>query len=390
MSKAKKNVKKNVLPHSKAKLDLYRNYLEHYLRVLNLAPFCTRINLYDVFCGTGIYDDGNMGSPLITRECIKDVHGLMNTLGRPIKPISLAVNDYNEDKITNVQKLLEQEKLPLCTYRYFSKDADAMLEEVSKEINTFPTSERNLIFIDPYGYSRIHKEKIYDLLKNECSEVILFLPVMQMYRFTDPALTYTEKKCYVHLRQFISSFFPSNHKIHSGGIADIFEYINEVKEALSFNGQFYTSSHYIEREKGNYYALFFMTANIYGLEKMLEAKWKMDPVKGKGFDQKKQAAQTAMFQEEFEEHDIRKSLEYLGKVILHEIKARGTLTNNEIYKLSLLNQFRPTHANSVMKQLLKKEIKAKYPGGSQTQGGTGFGINYENYKNDEVKIIFYR
>ena len=390
MPKANKDVKRNVLPHSEAKLALFKNYLEHYLRVLSLAAFCTRINLYDIFCGTGIYEDGNIGSPLIARECIKDVHSLMKTLGRPLKPILFTVNDFKEDKVANVRTLLDQKKLPLCTYNYFNENADTMLDIVAKEVNLFPSSQRNLVFIDPYGYSQIHKEKIYGILKNECSELILFLPIMQMYRFTDPALTYTEKKCYENLRNFISSFFPLNHKIHSGSIEDVFEYINAVKEALSFEGKFYTSSHYIEREKGNYYALFFITSSIYGLEKMLEAKWKMDPVKGKGFDQKKRASQIALFQEEFDENDRRKGLEYLARIILEELNASGSLTNNDIYKLSLLHEFRPTHAYIVLRQLLKKDIKARYPNGGNTEGGTGFGINYENYKNNIVKIIFYK
>jgi three-Cys-motif partner protein len=388
MTHSKKNVKNNVLPHSQAKLDLYRNYLEHYLRILSLAPFCSRINLYDIFCGVGLYDDGNLGSPLIAKECIKDVHSLLDTLKRPIKPIVLSVNDKEPEKIENVRLLLERESLRNCSYRFFNEEADSMLDKVAKEVNSLSTSERNLIFIDPYGYSQIDKEKIHTILKNECSEVILFLPVMQMYRFTGTALTYTERTCYENLRKFIFSFFHPEHKIHTDGIQDIFEYIQEIKAALSFDGKFYTSSHYIEREKGNYYALFFISSNIYGLEKMLEAKWKMDPVKGKGFDQKNTKSQTSMFQNEFEEHDKRKELDYLANIIRKEIKLKGSLNNNDIYRLSVLNEFRPTHANTVMKQLLKNVIKAEYPSNRETNVLTGFGINYDNYKNGEVKIIF--
>lgn len=390
MAKIKKDAKKNVLPHSKAKLDLYKNYLEHYLRVLSLASFCTKLNLYDIFCGIGLYEDGNLGSPLIARECVKEVHSLMDTLGKPIKPVLITVNDKEKEKIKRVKELLDQEKLRDCEYRYFNQDADAMLQVVAKEINSFPTSERNLVFIDPYGYSHIHKEKIFSILKNECSEVILFLPVMQMYRFTGTALTDTERTCYENLRKFIFSFFSETHKIHTDGINDIFEYINEIKIALSFGAKFFTSSHYIEREKGNYYALFFISPNIYGLEKMLEAKWKMDPVKGKGFNQNKSATQSSMFQEEFEDVDKRKSLDYLAGIITQEIKVKGSLTNNDIYRVSLLNEFRPTHANAVLKQLLKKGIKAQRPTGEDSGSEFGFGINYENYKNSTVKVTFHK
>ena len=68
----KKDAKQIVLPHSKAKLDLYRSYLEKYFAILGLAKGITKINLYDIFCGIGLYEDGNIGSPLIAVDCVKE------------------------------------------------------------------------------------------------------------------------------------------------------------------------------------------------------------------------------------------------------------------------------------------------------------------------------
>jgi three-Cys-motif partner protein len=378
----------SVLPHSQAKLDLFRNYLMHYLRILSLASFCTKINLYDIFCGSGVYNDGKMGSPLIAKQCIKETQHLLFKLDKPTKPITLTINDKEEEKIQKVKQLLEAEVLEKLSINYFNEDADTMLTKAALEINSFPKTARTLVFIDPYGYSKIDKDKIYTILKNECSEVILFLPVMQMYRFTGTALTDKEKACYENLRKFIYSFFPSSHKIHQNGIENILEYINEIKVALTFENRFYSCSHYIEREKGNYYALFFITSNIYGLEKMLEAKWKMDPIKGKGFDQQKNSFQISMFTQEFEEQDKRKQLDYLARIFLNEINEKKQLTNNDIYKLSLLNEFMPKHAKMVLKNLVKGSIKAKSPSGITEDSEAGFGINYDNFRNNTVKVLF--
>lgn len=380
--------KTNVLPHSQAKLDLYRNYLLHYLRILSQASFCTKINLYDIFCGSGVYDDGKMGSPLIARECIRSNQEWFFKQDKPSKSVTLTINDKQEDKIQRVVQLLESEKVENCSFKYFNEDADSMLSKVADEVNKFARTERNLVFIDPYGYSKIDKSKIFAVLKNRCSEVILFLPVMQMYRFTGTALTAKEKACYENLRKFIYSFFPPNHKIHQDGIENILEYINAIKEALTFNGTFYSCSHYIEREKGNYYALFFMTSNIYGLEKMLEVKWRMDPVKGKGFDQKKNLHQMALFSQEFEEQDKRKQLEYLGQLILRESDQKNIVTNIDIYKLSLINEFLPKHANLVLKSLLKQKMKAHDANGVAVSGENGFGINYTNFTQNIVTTYF--
>jgi three-Cys-motif partner protein len=94
----KMDAKQIVLPHSQAKLDLYKNYLKHYLRVLCHTSFCTKINLYDIFCGIGLYEDGNEGSPLVTNNCIKDIIEELKIAGKSIKPIQITINDKKKLK----------------------------------------------------------------------------------------------------------------------------------------------------------------------------------------------------------------------------------------------------------------------------------------------------
>ena len=382
----KKDTKENVFPHTQAKLDLYKNYLLHYLKVLGLTPFCSKINLFDIYCGIGVYKDGNVGSPIITNNCIQETNELIKSLGKPVKPISITINDYEKEKIDNVQSILEGNKNENCTYEYYNMDADDMLDITSTKVNSFKASERNLIFIDPYGYSHINSDKIYNLIKNERTEILLFLPVMQMYRFTDVALTDLEKTCYENLRKFIFSFFPNNHKIHSDKIKNVFEFINEVKVALSFNGNFYTCSHYIERGKNNYYALFFITSNLYGLDKMVEAKWKLDPIKGKGFSQKKEIT---LFDDQFKEADNNLHIAFFEKLILENIKAKRILSNNDIYELSLINEFRPTHARAALDDLIKEQkIITCTSNGKPMHNSGAYYMDYTHYKNNSNKVHF--
>lgn len=382
----KQETKQNVYPHSQAKLDLYKNYLLHYLKVLGLTPYCTKINLFDIFCGVGVYKDGNIGSPVITNNCIKETNAVIKQLGRPLKPVSVTINDYEEDKITNVQAILDANKNENCNYEYYNLDADNMLDIVASKVNSFNTSERSLIFIDPYGYSHITSDKVYSLIKNEHTEIILFLPVMQMYRFADIALTDTERACYEDLRKFIFSFFPPEHKIHSEKLSNVFEFIYEIKKALSFNNKFYTCSHYIERGKNNYYALFFITSNLYGLDKMVEAKWKLDPVKGKGFTQKKTPT---LFDTEFEETDNKRELEFLKQTIYTFIKQMSIVSNTQIYKLALTNEFRATHAKSVLDDLIKyKNIESCDSQGNYLDTGGAYYLDYAHYKQSDNKVYF--
>jgi three-Cys-motif partner protein len=383
MNQPKKDAKEIVLPHSQAKLDLYENYLLHYLRVLGLTPFVDKINLFDIYCGIGIYKDGNIGSPLITNNCVKQINGTLQRLGKPLKTISININDFEIHKIQNVKKILTENKVANCTYDFYNNDADEMLEIAAAKVNSYKSRERSLIFIDPYGYSQIHRDKIYKLIKNEHTEIILFLPVMQMYRFKDIAVNDPNRACYENLRKFIFSFFPPNHRIINDKIDNVFDFINDIKIALSFNDQFYTCSHYIERGKGNYYALFFITSNVYGLEKMVEAKWKLDPIKGKGFTQKKSPS---LFDDHFEVIDHNRQLDFLRCQIINNLQKK-MLSNNETYELTLKNEFQIKHANLILKELMSKRIinTCNEQGEAVAYSGA-FYLDYTYFKNKEVKI----
>ena len=61
----------NLLEHSEAKVKLYGRYLSEYLRVLYQAGFVKRVFIFDLFCGEGVYQNGDKaGSPIIAIENI--------------------------------------------------------------------------------------------------------------------------------------------------------------------------------------------------------------------------------------------------------------------------------------------------------------------------------
>jgi len=370
-----KDVKTNIFPHSQAKLDLYTGYLEHYLRVLCNAGFCKQINLFDIFCGAGMYNDGKKGSPLLALDCIRNIRKEMFGSGKNVVPITLCINDYDAKKIENVMEKADIQDIEKFSIEYHNKDANEMLDLVSNIVTKYPKDNRNLIFIDPYGYSNISKEKIINLLRNNCSEIILFLPVMQMYRFAETAFMDEERPHYENLRNFVLSFFCEPSKMN---INTVFDFIHSLKEAFTINNMYYTCSYYIERGKGVYYALFFIGSNIYGLEKMLETKWSLDPSKGKGYNQIENPEQISMFVDEIRERDIFNEISTLENIIYNSIKQNNSLTNIDIYKISIINEFLPKHANTALKNLIeKKKIQ-------EIINSKGYGINYTNYRDKQI------
>src|SRR5437868_5815025 len=105
MPKANSDAKRTMLLHSEAKVEFLKKYLQRYLRILYLAPNISEINVFDVFCGTGLYDNEKKGSPIVAFEAIKairDEYGFQ-------KPINLIVNDSESEKVGNVQSFIDQQ-----------------------------------------------------------------------------------------------------------------------------------------------------------------------------------------------------------------------------------------------------------------------------------------
>jgi hypothetical protein len=60
--------------HTEIKLMLYKQYLQKYLIILLNSPHIDTIHIYDLFCGKGGTDEGQVGSALISvKQAISSV-----------------------------------------------------------------------------------------------------------------------------------------------------------------------------------------------------------------------------------------------------------------------------------------------------------------------------
>lgn len=154
----KDNVKNTMQIHSQAKVEFYEKYLKRYLRILNYSPNISQINIYDVFCGTGIYDDGKKGSPIVSFEAIKDLYYENQSNGKATKKVVLSVNDGEKGKVENVKNYIDPLNKSYCEINYHNLDAEQMFDWMITGITQSHQSVRNLVFIDPYGYKK-NKER---------------------------------------------------------------------------------------------------------------------------------------------------------------------------------------------------------------------------------------
>jgi hypothetical protein len=181
-------------------------------------------------------------------------------------------------------------------------------------------------------------------------------------------------------------FFDSTSRVLNDESIDIFEYIEELRKAFSFNKEFYTASHYIERNKANYYALFFISHHIYGLEKFIEAKWRNDSL-GKGFNQSKEG--NTLFGETLEEYDKYLSLSNLEKIFRNFLQENAEVSNKMLYEFTLRNQFKPAHMNELLRGFKKaNRINILDKNGIVLDNVRGFGLTYNDYKSNSILYFF--
>lgn len=375
----KQSSKDIMLAHSAAKIEYYQKYLSRYLSIMSVARSIEEVNIFDVFCGRGIYADGGLGSPIRTVQTVKEVRK-----NHPSnKRFNLYFNDAEISFVKQVKKYINEhypDNKDFCNIMYLSAPAETLFDKLCRFLPKTGFGTKNFLFVDPYGYKDINKQTFQQLMRNQNTEMLLFLPISFMHRFTHYAFNEDANNGALRLRAFIEQFFPTDHKIRSEEPMDVKEYIDALSEALSFNGKYYTSSYFIERDSRNYFALFSICNNLLGLEKAVETKWSLDEEDGQGFHLPDKTMQMNPFAEMFKEENRKEHFEELKNMLFSFLTERGR-TNDEIYRFILRKGYLPKHINAILRHLQdQKLIKVTLlDSGNEARKGS-FYINYDASK----------
>ncbi len=352
-----------VKPHTEAKLQFYTRYLERYLEILLRANGVEQVNIYDMFCGEGIYSDGNTGSAVRAVDAIWKAE----SVNAGCKPINLHLNDLNEGKIEKIKSMLESRESSEKKFRisYSNREAFDLLNNIVDVFRNQNRTTRNLVFIDPYGYKSIRRDILESILGNGKTEVILFLPIEQMYRFRNMTNQELVEKSYLPLKEFIDQF-----RLEVTSIRSEKEFIQALTLAFGFNEDLYCTSYAIRNHSGHYYGMFFITPNLLGLEKIIEVKWGLDLQTG----------------EEYSGHDQKDFFLEAEKHTDQELQLKYGLegnssTNVELYPFVLRLGFLPKHANAIFRRWQDIGVLEVYDLIMNKPARKGsFKINYKDYK----------
>lgn len=379
MSK-KQSSKDIMLAHSKAKVNFYQSYLERYLSIMSVTQFFDTINIFDVFCGRGEYDDGGLGSPIRAVETIIKIKKEKNS---DLK-VNLFLNDAQKKYVERVKAYIEDhfpDYKKYCTIRFLNYKAEELFGKICEYVAYTKKNERNFFFIDPYGYKNISRSLLSRLMSNKRTEILLFLPISFMHRFRYYALNKDDKKAQ-RLKEFIQEFFPPDHPVCMEEEMYVMNYIEALTDAFSLNHTYYTTNYFIERDARNYFALFFICNNLLGLEKAVETKWALDEEHGRGFHQDEQQKdhQLDLFEDWLKIEKAKARNEYLRLRLMNFLRLRCR-SNAEVYTFTLRMGYMPKHANELLREWQKNnQITVNLYGSDKPAKKGAFYLTYANSK----------
>ncbi|MDD3910098.1 MAG: three-Cys-motif partner protein TcmP [Candidatus Cloacimonadaceae bacterium] len=349
--------------HTEVKLMLYEQYLQKYLTILLNAPSFETIHIYDLFCGKGETDGGQVGSALIS---VKQAISSACTYTKA-KRIEVHLCDKNKafcdelnTKLASIARPANIKVSVQC--KEFKDEVGNIISRHDHEKNS-----KVLFFIDPYGYKDTPPETLLDLKQIPNTEIMLFLPVSFIYRFIEsPQSNSTLDKW----KTFMSiSGRPT-------GLSIIVDLINSrFSQAGFYSGSFILNN----QQNSNKYAIFFVSSNVYGLEKFNETIWKIDPYEGTQMCREFSSVVIPSVAEGWKQA----SLDRLTQSIREHISAKPDkmIDNIELYDTVIRRGYLPRHFNEVWKQnqFLEREFIT-----SKTRSNY---IGY-NYTKDDALVKF--
>ena len=249
----------HINPHSKIKLKIYKSYLEAYLSIMCNIRYMQNIFIVEPFAGKGIADNNEAGSALISKQVIektdhkrKDIFLILNdkqfapNLVENIHPDGKHIHVYNKDANICIQKFLDYTQKSGC---------------------------HKLFFIDPWGYTQLTKDTYDKLFSNNSLDTLIFIPIYHIYRFLRKEINATQLK---PIANFLSDIGIDEKVVQK--CSNEQDFILQIQDTLKQRAK--TDFVYYKIIKNtthnSEYALFFITKNILGGEKFLEA---LDKVK---------------------------------------------------------------------------------------------------------------
>ena len=322
---------------TKAKIEIYKLYIENYL--VKLLMTFGQCFIGDLFCGPG-RNGKEDGSPI---TLLNSANYILTTPKLNNPEIFILFNDLNKKHVLNLKSILHEIKINK-QIKILGIEDEEFKQILPKIIQVFTdVNIPKFFFLDPFTYSDITMDHLKELMNLRHSEILLFLPVFHSYRFAgDNKLSLDHKT-----RKFIEEFTDK-------GINDyknVDEFMNSIKVRLKHRLDLDFVRPILLDGGARKNALFLLTKSQKGMMLMNKIAFKKSE-DGSGINIKHQNSQTLFG---INETDTFKKFE---KKLINKIKNEKNITNYNIINFTIAENFLSKHAKMILMKL-KKNNKIK-------------------------------
>lgn len=258
-------------PHTRAKLDILRFYLQAWFPILSTGGF-PRIVYIDGFAGPGRYAGGEEGSPLVAlNAALKQPLPLRSIIEFHFVELDPQCLARLEHEIESLRPELRQRpnvQVTIHKEQNFAEAYDRIRPRLGEDRRTVPT----FALIDPFGWTGVPFDIVRDLLARQSTEVVFNFMHEDIKRFLgqdqQPANFDALFGCSAWREALPLRGYARTYRLH-----DLFR-----KQLIDDAGARFVRSFTMVNDRNRVdYFLFFATRNLLGLKKMKEAMWRVDP-----------------------------------------------------------------------------------------------------------------
>ena len=256
-------------PHSRAKHEILRRYLQAWMGILGRAGYPEFVYI-DGFAGPGRYSKGEAGAPVLSLEVALDhQHGIGSS-------ITFLFVERRSDRAKVLRQVLDEIERP-PRFDVQVKSDSTFEQAVGKLLDDYVAKGQRpppiLAFIDPFGWKGVPFQLVQRILSYPSCETLITFMYEEINRF----VKLPEQE------QNFDAFF-GTHKWREGIQMTIPAQRNRFSHDLYLSqlhqkaGVKYVRSFEMRNDTDvTEYYLFFATNNILGLKKMKESMWRVDP-----------------------------------------------------------------------------------------------------------------
>jgi three-Cys-motif partner protein len=252
-------------PHTRAKHEILRRYLEAWFPILN--KYHRRIVYIDGFCGPGRYKGGEPGSPIIALEVATNHRETLEG------ELVFWFIDERQDRIDHLRG--ELNRMPIPPQFKVQTECGKFHELFGSVLSCLENKGAPLAptfaFLDPFGFAGIPFSLVQQILSQEHCEGFITFMVDAMNRFLEGPQESV-------VRHIVDAFGTEDCIRVAREPGDRIKnlrllYQRQLEQVAKFIRYFEMR----DRNDRPQYYLFFATNHQKGHEKMKEAMWRVDP-----------------------------------------------------------------------------------------------------------------